>query len=92
MDEQGFRYDVQILAKPESKVEEKKKGMNSVSTFLLDTCFWNFLDAGTIPEQTPLLTGMFEGRPLAEVLRFRFGVSTEQAEFEIEAARSELEL
>ena len=66
--------------------------MNSVSTFLLETCFWNFLDAGATPEQTPLLTGTFEGRPLAEVLRFRFGISPEQSEFEIAAARSEVEL
>ena len=66
--------------------------MNPVSTFLLETCFWNCVDAHVVPGETPLVTGIFEGRPLAEVLRLQFGISPEQAEFEIEAARSEVEL
>ena len=66
--------------------------MNPTSTFLLQDCFWNLLDAGIAAEQTPLLTGIFEGHPLAETLCRRFGISVEEAEFEITAARSEVEL
>jgi hypothetical protein len=60
--------------------------------FLLEDCFWSHLDTGSFSEQTPLLTGIFEGHPLAEVLCLRFGISPEEAEFEIEAARREVML
>jgi hypothetical protein len=66
--------------------------MNPVATFLSDDCFWYPLDAGRAGEQTPLLTGCFEGYPLAEVLCLRFGISREEADFEIRAARAEVEL
>lgn len=66
--------------------------VNPIATFLLEDCFWNSLDAETAPEQAPLLTGLFESQPLVEVLCLRFGISPEQGEFEISAARNEVEL
>jgi len=63
-----------------------------VSSFLLEDCFFNPLDQGVAAEQTPLLTGIFERTPLAEVLCHRFGISLEQAELEITAARNEVQL
>ena len=66
--------------------------MNPIATFLLQDCFWNLLDAGIAAEQTPLLTGFFEENSLTETLCRRFGISVEAAEFEITAARREVEL
>jgi len=66
--------------------------VNPRATFLLQDCFWNFLDAGIAAEQTPLLTGLFQGQPLAGFLCRHFGISVDEAEFEIIAARSEVEL
>jgi hypothetical protein len=66
--------------------------MNPIAIFLLQDCFWNLLDQGTAAEHTPLLTGIFEGNPLADILCHHFGISVEEAEFEITAARMEVEL
>jgi len=66
--------------------------MAPVSAFLLEDCFFTPLDQGLVPEETPLLTGIFERHPLAEVLCNRFGISLEQAELEITAARTEVQL
>lgn len=63
-----------------------------VSTFLIEDCFFVPLDQGLFAEKTPLLTGTFERHPLAEVLCHRFGISLEEAEIEIAAARSEVQL
>ena len=66
--------------------------MNPVSTYLLEKCFWNHVDAGLSGNQSPLMTGSFEGKPLVEILGKNFGISRERAEFEIQAARHEVEL
>jgi hypothetical protein len=66
--------------------------MNPVTTFLLQDCFWNLLDQGIAAEHTPLFTGIFEGNPLAETLCLRFGIFVEEADYEITAARTEVEL
>jgi hypothetical protein len=66
--------------------------VNPVATFLLQDCFWNLLDQGITTEHTPLFTGIFKENPLAETLCHRFGISVEEAEFEITAARSEVQL
>jgi hypothetical protein len=66
--------------------------MNPVATFLLQDCFWNLPDQGIAAEDTPLLTSIFEGSPLADFLCRRFGISVEEAEFEITAARMEVAL
>jgi len=66
--------------------------MNDVGTFLTQDCFWNLLDAGAVAEHTPLLTGIFEGKPLSEHLARHFGICLEEAQFAITAARSEVEL
>jgi hypothetical protein len=66
--------------------------MNSVTTLLLEDCFWSHLDSGTVPQQTPLFIGIFEGQPLPDILCLRFGISPDEADFEITAARREVEL
>jgi hypothetical protein len=66
--------------------------MNPVATFLLQDCFWNLLDQGSAAEQTPLLSGIFEENPLANILCRHFGISVEEADYEITAARTEVEL
>jgi len=93
VDQQGDGHRVQPLAEEKSKQEdaEKAKIMNALPTFLLETCFWNHLDAGAAPEQTPLFSGLLEEQPLSDVVCGRFGVSPEVALFEIEAARREVE-
>jgi hypothetical protein len=66
--------------------------VNPIADFLLENCFWKWIDAGKAAEETPLLTGIFGGHPLAEILCHRFGISLEEAEFEVKAARSEVQL
>jgi hypothetical protein len=66
--------------------------VNPTADFLLENCFWELVETGRTGEETPLLTGIFEGHPLAEILCHRFGISLEEAEFEIKAARSEIKL
>ena len=66
--------------------------MNAVAIFLVENCFWSLFDRGIPAEWTPLLTGVFEGNPLADTHSHRFGISLEDAEFEIKAARCEVEL
>jgi hypothetical protein len=64
----------------------------AVRTFLLEDCFFVPLDQGVFTEETPLFTGSFEGSSLPDILCHRFGTSPEEAEFEIAAARMEVEL
>ncbi len=92
MAHQGVRHDVQILAAPERARKEKAEAVNFVSEFLLEDCFWKHLDQAKVAEASPLMTGVFEGLPLSEVIRTRFSLSAEAAEFEIQAARREVEL
>jgi hypothetical protein len=66
--------------------------LNPAAQFLLEDCFWRLCDAGIAPEKTPLLTGVVDGTPLSSVVSARFGVSREEAETEIMAARNEVEL
>jgi hypothetical protein len=66
--------------------------MTPVAFFLLEQCFWNAFDAGKLVEETPLLLGILDGNPLTEALCQRFGISIEEANFEITAAREEVQL
>ena len=66
--------------------------MSQIHAQLLDTCFWDFVDAGVQPESTPLFTGKFGGHPLPEVVAQRFNLPPRQAEATIEAARQEVAL
>lgn len=66
--------------------------MNSLHTSLLDAYFWAYIDAGTVPEQTPLLLGAHHGAPLAEIIAADYGVSPLEAEEAIEAACQEVAL
>jgi hypothetical protein len=63
-----------------------------ITPFLLEECFWNSFDAGTLAEETPLFVGILDGIPLAEALCQSFGISIEEAKFEITAAREEVQL
>jgi hypothetical protein len=66
--------------------------VNPTATFLLQGFFWAFLDAGVSADETPLLTGTYQGNPLTDFLSAEFGISLEEAKFEIEAARQEVVL
>lgn len=66
--------------------------MSAVAQFLLEQCFWQPLDGGTSAEQTPLMLGRHHDQSLIEILQTRFGLSAKEAEFEIEAARHEVQL
>jgi hypothetical protein len=66
--------------------------MNAAATFLREICFWKEVDAGSAPGDTSLFLGTFEGMSLPGVLSQRFAITPAQAEFEIHAARMEVEL
>jgi hypothetical protein len=66
--------------------------MNAAATFLREISFWKEVDAGSAPGDTSLFLGTFEGGPLSEALSQRFAITHAQAEFEIHAARLEVEL
>jgi hypothetical protein len=66
--------------------------VSEVSDFLLEECFWKPLDEGIAAEETALIRGRLQDRPLLEFLQARFGLSDHDAQFEIEAARHEVRL
>ena len=66
--------------------------MKEVHEFLLQTCFWDAIDHGQSAEQTVLMTGTVDGKPLRDYLVSQFRLSSEDADFEIQAARHEVQL
>ena len=63
-----------------------------IHTLILETYFFELHDRGIPPQQTPLFTGHFDERPLAEVLIDRFQLTPADANKAIELARKEVEL
>lgn len=59
---------------------------------LLETYFFERIDQGAPPEKTPLFTGLLKERPLVDVLKERFSVTSDEAAAAIETARREVEL
>lgn len=66
--------------------------MNDPHPSILEFYFFAFVDEGTTPDQTPLFTGSYRGRPLAGFIARDFGLSPEEAETALEIARKEVEL
>lgn len=72
--------------------KHKPNPMSPAGRFLLNDCFWHHVDRNIPAEQTPLMTGVYNRQPLATVLQSRFGLSPNQADLEIRAARDEVQL
>ena len=66
--------------------------MNDPHDSILERCFWDFVDRGDAPADTPLFTGVEDGEPLPTVIAREFGVSPHAAESAIEVARKEVAL
>ena len=54
--------------------------------------FWDEIDRGRPAEQTVLITGNLDGQPLRDYLVSHFRLSSDDADFEISAARHEVQL
>jgi hypothetical protein len=65
--------------------------MNDPHDSILERYFWDFVDRGDAPADTPLFTGM-DGEPLPTVIAREFGLSPHEAESAIEVARKEVAL
>jgi hypothetical protein len=59
---------------------------------VLDAYFWRFVDRGDTPAETPLFTGIEDGKPLPTVIAREFGLSPHEAQSAIEIARKEVAL
>ena len=59
---------------------------------ILDAYFWDFVDRGDVPADTPLFTGLKDGEPLAAVIAREFGLAPHDAESAVEIARKEVAL
>lgn len=56
---------------------------------VLQAFFWDFVDKGIRPESTPLFA---DGPTIAAIIVQQFGLTKEQAQAALEAARQEVEL
>ena len=59
---------------------------------ILERYFWDFVDRGHAPADTPLFTGIHRGEPLAAVIAREFGLAPHDAESAVEIARKEVAL
>ena len=66
--------------------------MNDPHDSILERYFWDFVDRGDAPADTPLFTGIQDGEPLPTVIAREFGLSAHEAESAIEVARKEVAL
>ena len=66
--------------------------MNEPHDTILQRYFWDFVDRGTTPADTPLFTGIHGGEPLARVIAREFDLRPHEAESAIEVARKEVAL
>jgi hypothetical protein len=66
--------------------------MNDPHDAILERYFWDFVDQGDAPADTPLFTGVKDGEPLPTVIAREFDLSPHEAEFAIEVARKEVAL
>ena len=66
--------------------------MNDPHETILERYFWDFVDRGDAPADTPLFTGIHGGEPLAAVIAREFGLAPHEAESAIEIARKEVAL
>jgi hypothetical protein len=66
--------------------------MNDVHDSVLQRYFWDFVDRGHAPVDTPLFTGIHDREPLAAIIAREFGLAPDEAETAIEIARKEVAL
>ena len=66
--------------------------MNDAHETVLQKYFWDFVDRGDAPADTPLFTGIYGGEPLPAVNAREFGLPPDEAESAIEIARKEVAL
>ena len=66
--------------------------MNDPHDSILERYFWDFVDRGDAPADTPLFTGIHDGEPLRAVIAREFGLSPHEAESAIDIARKEVAL
>ena len=59
---------------------------------ILQRYFWDFVDRGDAPADTPLFTGIHGGEPLPTVIAREFGLPPHAAECAIKIARKEVAL
>lgn len=76
-----------------SIVEIKNQfSMSAIHDYLIETLFFEHIDRGVPAEETPLLMGTFNEKPLEEFIANRFSLSPTEVEAAIEAARQEVVL
>ena len=59
---------------------------------ILERYFWDFVDWGVAPADTPLFTGIHGGEPLAAVITRESNLASDEAESAIDIARKEVAL
>jgi hypothetical protein len=59
---------------------------------ILERYFWDFVDRGDAPADTPLFAGIHNGEPLAAIIAREFGLMPREAESAIDIARKEVAL
>ena len=66
--------------------------MNDPHDSILKRYFWDFVDRGDAPADTPLFTGIQIGEPLPAIIAREFGLPPHEAESAIDIARKEVAL
>ena len=66
--------------------------MNDAHEDILQRYFWDFMDRGCAPADTPLFTGIHGGEPLAAIIAREIGLAPHAAESAVEIARKEVAL
>jgi hypothetical protein len=66
--------------------------MNDPHDSILERYFWDFVDRGDAPADTPLFTAIHGGESLPSLVAREFGLPLNEAEFAIEIARKEVAL
>ena len=66
--------------------------MNDPHGSILERYFWDFVDRGDAPADTPLFAGIHKGEPLAAIIAREFRLMPCEAEAAIDIARKEVEL
>ena len=66
--------------------------MNDPHDSILERYFWDFVDRGDAPADTPLFTGIQIGEPLPAIIAREFRLQRHEAESAIDIARKEVAL
>ncbi|HEY5769004.1 MAG TPA: hypothetical protein VIS71_04070 [Terrimicrobium sp.] len=66
--------------------------MNDPHDSILERYFWDFVDRGDAPADTPLFTGIQDGEPLPTIIAREFDRELNEAESAIDIARKEVAL